>query len=298
MSIGSYNIANALNRIGDIIQIIPYMQYQFYFWEDVMKNVFKLWAAVGLVVALSAPSNSQSLIGHWEFEEGSGDIVGDSSGNGNNGTIFNFEDGGLDDGSVWFDDPERGSVASFGGAGDDAYVQIDNEIPVMTLEQDFTWAFWANDKADADSPNNIIFGNRRALNGEDFTPRQFIKFTPTKFEWHMNENGDDNLEYDDSEDPASNDIPNDVWMHHAVVKDGPVITYYRNGAAMNSAEITQPLDQPQPLFIGGDNTATDGEQWRGLIDDVRIYDSALSASEVAALAGAQSSNVTQYDLYQ
>ncbi len=260
-----------------------------------MRNIFKFWAAAVLVAALSVSSNSQSLLGHWEFEEGSGETVSDSSGNGHDGTIFNVADGGLDDGSVWFNDPERGTVGSFGGAADDAYVQIDIEIPVMTLEQNFTWAFWANDKS-IDAPNNIIFGNRYNASGVDFEPRQFIKFTPTKFEWHMNGNGDDNMEYDDLGDPADNDIPDDVWIHHAVVKNGPVITYYRNAIQMNSAEITQPLEQPQPLFIGGDNTESDGENWRGLIDDVRIYDSALSPSEIAALAA--ESNVAPYELYQ
>lgn len=264
-----------------------------------MKGSVKLLAASALVVSLSVASHAQNLIGHWEFEEGSGTTVADSSGSGNTAEIFNADIGGLGDGAetFWFVDAERGNVGSFFGDATSAYVLAANDIPVMSLEQSFTWAFWANDLSDG-APNNIIFGNRYNRDGVDFVPRQFIKFTPTKFEWHMDGNGDDNLEYDDNADTAANDIPDGVWIHHAVVKSGPTITYYRDGVAMNSADIAQPLAEPQPLYIGGDNTGSDGENWEGLIDDVRIYDGAISASAVAAIAGGQTSNVSDFDLYE
>jgi hypothetical protein len=201
----------------------------------------------------------------------------DSSGNGNDGTIHNSETGGLGDGgSVWVDDPERGIVISFNGTADGAHVRA-GEIPQMTLTNDFTWAFWAKQKAENTANNDIILGNRMDENAVDFVPRQFIKFTPTKFEWHMNGNGDDNLDYDD--------IPADVWLHHVVVKTADELTYYRNGVKASSGTFTQPLDSPQPLFFGGDNEGSAGENWNGLMSDVCIYDRALSASEVMYLAG-------------
>ncbi|MHC4435694.1 MAG: LamG-like jellyroll fold domain-containing protein, partial [Planctomycetota bacterium] len=146
----------------------------------------------------------------------------------------------------------------------------------MTLTNDFTWAFWAKQVAANTANNDIIFGNRMDENAVDFVPRQFIKFTPTKFEWHMNGNGDDNLEYED--------IPADVWLHHAVVKTGDQLTYYRNGIEASSGTFTQPLDVPQPLFFGGDNEGSAGENWNGYMSDACIYDRALSAGEVMFLA--------------
>ncbi|MCP4610621.1 MAG: LamG domain-containing protein, partial [Planctomycetes bacterium] len=104
-----------------------------------------------------------------------------------------------------------------------------------------------------------------------------IKFTPTKFEWHMNGNGDDNLDYDD--------IPADVWLHHTVVKTADQLTYYRNGVEHSSGIFTQPLDVPQPLYFGGDNEGSAGENWSGLMSDVAIYDRALSEAEIRYLAG-------------
>jgi hypothetical protein len=147
----------------------------------------------------------------------------------------------------------------------------------MTLTNDFTWSFWANHSEDNTADNDIIFGNRMDETPADFVPRQFIKFTPTKFEWHMNGNGDDNLDYDD--------IPADIWLHHTVVKTADQLTYYRNGVEASSGSFTQPLDFPQPLYFGGDNEGADGENWSGLMSDVAIYDRALSEAEVRYLAG-------------
>ncbi len=48
---------------------------------------------------------------------------------------------------------------------------------------------------------------------------------------------------------------------------------------------TQPLDFPQPLYFGGDNEGSDGENWSGLMSEVAIYDRALSAGEVRYLTG-------------
>ena len=201
----------------------------------------------------------------------------DTSGNGLDGTISD-PNGGLGvDGSVWVDDPERGTVISFNGTAEGAYVRA-GEIPQMTLTNDFTWSFWAKQTAENTANNDIILGNRYNEDGVDFAPRQFIKFTPTKFEWHMNGNGNDNLDYDD--------IPADVWIHHAVVKTGDQLTYYRDGIESSSGVFTQPLDVAQPLYFGGDNTGAAGENWAGLMSEVRIYDYALAPAAIADLAGA------------
>ena len=230
-----------------------------------------------LVLIGRVSAADSDLLGWWKLNEGSGDTVADLSFYENNGTIINASSGGLGaGGSVWVDDPERGIVISFNGTASGAYVRA-GEIPQMTLTNDFTWSFWAKQKSENTLDNDIILGNRMDENAVDFVPRQFIKFTPTKFEWHMNGNGNDNLDYED--------IPADVWLHHAVVKTGDQLTYYRNGVEHSSGTFTQPLDFPQPLFFGGDNEGADGENWSGLMSDVCIYNRALSAGEVLYLAG-------------
>jgi hypothetical protein len=234
---------------------------------------------LGLGFAGGARAADPNLVGWWPLNEGSGEIVLDLSDSASDGTINNANGGLGADGSVWAEDPERGMVISFNGEATGAYVRA-GTIPQMTLTNDFTWAFWAKQDAGNTTSNDILFGNRKDENAVDFVPRQFIKFTPTKFEWHMNGNGNDNLDYED--------IPADVWLHHAVVKAGDQLTYYRNGVEAASGTFTQPLDFPQPLFMGGDNEAASGENWRGFLSDARIYNKALTKLEVlAAMAGVE-----------
>jgi len=242
-----------------------------------MTHLFRPTAAILLVALLNAwyaPSCVAELIGHWKLDEGAGDIANDSSPSGTQGMITNADTGGLGpNGSVWVNDPERGTVAGFNGTLESAYVRVGN-IPVMTLEQDFTWAFWGNHHPDNTDPNNVIFGNRYESGTTDFAPRQFIKFTPDRFEYHMNGNANDDLQYDDLSLTAG------AWLHHAVVKDGPMITYYRDGEAIDSKEITQALTFEMPLYLGGVDAGDAGENWQGMMSDARIYDEALSAGDV------------------
>jgi Concanavalin A-like lectin/glucanases superfamily len=247
-----------------------------------------LVAALFNAESVGAPAE---LIGFWEFEEGDGELAADSSGNGNDGTVNNVGNGLGEGGSAWVNDSERESVISSDGTAESSYVLAGDTIaPVMTLENDFTWSFWAK-QAEGNTENQIVFGNRMSIELVDFEPRQFIKFTPTKFEWHTEGNGDDNLDYED--------IPNGVWLHHVVVKSANLLTYYRNGEEAASRTIAQTLYDAQPLFFGGDNQAAEGENWAGYIDNARIYNGALTAAEVAAQFNAEtraSSAATNWEL--
>ncbi|UCD51573.1 MAG: laminin G domain-containing protein, partial [Phycisphaerales bacterium] len=227
------------------------------------------------VLSLEPTGGDPILVGWWTLNEGSGEMASDMSGSDMHGTINNPANGLGADGSVWAEDADLGTVISFDGTAGGAYVRA-GSIPQMTLRNNFTWAFWAK-QAPGNGANDIILGNRMDENAVDFVPRQFIKFTPTKFEWHMNGNGDDNMEYED--------IPDDVWLHHVVVKTGDQLTYYRNGMVAGAGTITQALDVPQPLFFGGDNEGSEGENWAGYMSDVRIYDGALSQEQVQDIMG-------------
>jgi len=239
--------------------------------NDAGKTMF-LNAVKYMLPVIPVDPSTDGLVAYYPLDGN----ANDSSGNGIDGTVYNADTGGMSDSnSVWVDDPERGTVISFNGTAESAFVRA-GEIPQMTLTNDFTWSFWAKQNAENTANNDIIFGNRKDENAVDFVPRQFIKFTPTKFEWHMNGNGNDNLDYDD--------IPADVWLHHAVVKTADQLTYYRNGVVASSGTFTQPLDFPQPLFFGGDNEGSASENWSGFMSDVYIYNRALAPEEILYLA--------------
>jgi hypothetical protein len=144
-------------------------------------------------------------------------------------------------------------------------------LPLISLATDFTWAFWA--KSNDGASNDVILGNRYANAGTtDFNPREFVKFTTSAFEWHVN-GGGQNLDYAD--------IANGAWVHLALVKSGPTLTYYRNGSAAGTATVSDAPRNRQPLFMGGNGV---NESWSGWLDDVALWSKAVPAAAVAALA--------------
>ena len=224
---------------------------------------------LGMVLASVARAADPDLIGWWKLDEGSGDTTIDWSGSGNDGTIHNADSGGMGTGgSAWFNDPERGMVLSFNGDNSSgAYVSTDLIIPAMSLENDFTWAFWGKQIGDGTGVNEMILGNR--FDGTQ-SPLQFIKFTPTKFEFYnLDTSYTDGITY-----PTP--IPDGVWVHHVVVKDGASLTYYRDAEVIASSTPTKPIDE-NPFFMGGE---ADGWRWAGYISDARVYNKALTVPEI------------------
>ncbi|MBT3266122.1 DUF5117 domain-containing protein [Candidatus Poribacteria bacterium] len=75
-------------------------------------------------------------------------------------------------------------------------------------------------------------------------------------------------------------VPAETWTHVAVTYDGGTVTLYVNGEAGGSGSAASPLPgNALPLRIGADSN---GEGlFSGRIDEVRVYDRALSADEVA-----------------
>jgi len=212
----------------------------------------------------------QQLAGYWRLDEGEGNTAYDSSGRGIDGTIHNTGGGLGPGGAVWDTDFKRGTVLSF--SGDDmkgAYVSAGTIAP-MRLTNDFTWAFWCKQDAGGTGVNEVILGNRY---GGTASPLQFIKFTPTKFEFFNDDyNYEESIIYPES-------IPDDYWIHHVVVKDGTTLTYYRNGVKSATKTIRKTVDA-NPLYMGGDAL---GERWRGWLSDVRIYDRALMTDEILTI---------------
>ena len=78
-------------------------------------------------------------------------------------------------------------------------------------------------------------------------------------------------------------LPLNTWTHIAVVKDGAGMRLYVNGVlrATNAAANAQGAitTSNNPLRIGGNNVFSN-EFFAGMIDDVRIYNRALTAAEI------------------
>jgi hypothetical protein len=83
-------------------------------------------------------------------------------------------------------------------------------------------------------------------------------------------------------------IPLDVWTHMTATWDGSMMRLYKNGVEVGStAKVgTAVATNPDlPMAIGNQPSITDPRPWDGLIDDVRIYNSALTEGNARYLAG-------------
>lgn len=80
-----------------------------------MKRWMLIFAFIvtAIIAAAQVEATEEGLVAEWHFDEGSGTVLGDSSGNGNHGTIY---------GALWTADGKFGTALEFDGIND--YVQI------------------------------------------------------------------------------------------------------------------------------------------------------------------------------
>jgi hypothetical protein len=74
-------------------------------------------------------------------------------------------------------------------------------------------------------------------------------------------------------------IPVDRWSHVAATYDGRALRLYVDGREVSRRAVSGALQTPStPLWIGGNRPY--GEHFEGLIDEVRVYDRALTEAQI------------------
>lgn len=203
-------------------------------------------------------------VAHWKFNEGRGGTAGDATGAGNTGTLVH--------GVQWAGDETRASYLTFDGTDDRVVTPF---TYALSSGDDFTWSWWANQQSTGDVDRNAIMVGSR-FGGTGSEAPEFIKFTPTEGEFR---NGDNNsFDYED--------IVPGGWHHYTMVKTGSSFQWYVDGEVQGEAmTLSYSENDPLPFNIGGDdrNSAAggdEGEHFQGFIDEVILYDRALSPEEV------------------
>ena len=209
------------------------------------------------LLTLTSPSARAGLLGLWQLDETSGTTAPNRASGGTEGTLYN--------GPQWTYDGQRGLILRFDGSND--YVNA-GSIPALSTTDDFTWAFWTYQQQGVNS--DVALGNR--WDAATQTGNEWIKFTAAKFEYRPGGPAND-IDY--------TDIPQNQWVHHAVVKDGASLAYYRDGVPGGTSTVTSSITS-RPFYIGGDKFS---ERWQGRIDDVAVFDEPLSQTQVQAIMG-------------
>jgi len=207
--------------------------------------------------------NTGRLVAWWKFDDGSGNIAVDSSGNGHNGTLVGD--------TSWVDGILNGALA-FDGDGD--YVDI-GKSPDFDIKNQITVSAWIKVNAfDRDWQAIVAKGDRA---------------------WRLQRNaGDRTLEFacsglvvpgtDWGQIYGNTDVNDGHWHHVAGVYDEEKLYLYIDGSLDASAEAPGNIRvNDEPAYIG-ENSQTPNRFWNGLIDDVRIYSYALSTEEISEIA--------------
>ncbi len=213
-----------------------------------MDNVLKAWLAVLLLAGtVSVQAQPSGLAGYWRFDEGSGV---DASGQGAAAQLV---------GPVAFSAGRVGQALSLSGSG--AYARLS----ASDAASGRTRAAWVLARAAG--------GNRGLVSSSDWvTGSLHFKLDGSRLVADLR--GGTTL---------SAAFGLDAWHHVAVTYD-PASGAFRlfiDGAVVASATTRTGLVIQGEDFIG--NEYTDGRYFVGLIDEVRLYDRALSPAEVDGL---------------
>lgn len=219
-----------------------------------------LLLALTSMTGAPAPANER-LVAHWSFDEGGGDVARDLTGNGHRATL---------NGPQWVRSP-RGHALRFDGVDDIVtYADVDS----MNLEGDLTLMVWVKTRAsEASDTNRLIFGDSGAGVERNLNLR-ISSYDVIMFEWA---DGTRNAIL-----RADADLLDGSWKHLAVVADSGArqITMFVDGEPVAGMRMPLPISRaPTPGRMSGQWA---GGCFKGDLDDIRLYDRALSAAEVRA----------------
>lgn len=217
--------------------------------EDVFTTAF---------MATTTPSLYSGLVGYWTCDEGQGSIANDLS---------NLKNNGIINGATWTSGI-AGSALSYDGndsinCGDDLS---------LTMTDQLTVAAWINPSSNY---HGVIAGNEGqyllALES-DGTVIYALKLTSPSWTWIR------------TECP----VPLNSWTHLALrfSSTEQTIQLFKNGVlayAQNSVGTIGDNHPEYPNFMIGTRQGFPNESFRGIIDEVTVYNRPISAAEIHRL---------------
>jgi prepilin-type N-terminal cleavage/methylation domain-containing protein len=210
------------------------------------------------------------IVGNWNFDEGSGTTAIDSSGYNNTGTLVN--------GPTYNSDTPHKAAGQGSGKyalsfdGTDDYVDCGKNSNLVGITQKVTVEAWVNRNSSDDGGMvaGIWWGEKYALWVDaNRHPLAYLRGSAGS-----------------TQKIASGVVNNNVWTHIVMTFDRPTVRLFINGVEDSSSPWTWDYDLAwsgvaMPFSIGGMNiSGNSGVKFNGLIDEVRVYNAALTTSEI------------------
>ena len=213
------------------------------------------YSSIASATTQDVSSLSDSLMLGLNFNEGSGTTTQDVSGHSNTGT--------LNSGATWNTTGKNGNSVTFNGTSGYITVNDNNTLDLTTAMTLSAWVYPTR----SSSWQTVMMKELDAIyylyaggNGTNI-PTAGINIGGYK------------------EISSTTSIPTNAWTYLAATWDGTTERLYVNGTQMASLDVSGTLQNTSdPLRIGG-NTHW-GEYFQGRIDDLRIYNTALTQSEI------------------
>jgi len=219
--------------------------------------------ATGVLSNLASPQGATGLVAGYAFSEGAGASTADASGNGLTGSLVN--------GPAWVNG-KFGKALSFNGSS--TYVNLGNP-PALQMTGSMTLSAWVFETANVADDGQIVAKSDGASgwqlkSSKDTGPRTFgIAITNTA--------GASVQRYSQTVRALN------TWYHVAGVYDATARTLniYVNGILNNGVlSGTVPSSRLNSTVNANIGRRTGGFTIAGIVDDVRIYNRALTQSEI------------------
>jgi maltose/maltodextrin transport system substrate-binding protein len=224
-----------------------------------------LLGLTGSAWAAESRLETEGLVGHWKLDEGFGTAINDSSGSGNHGTLT---------GGSWVTGKVGSHAVAFDGSN--GKIEIPHHSSIKPANA-ITVAVWV--KSNQPSWNNtcVLFTKSNSGGGAISLYAERAVVT-----CYLTTTGGTGGPSTGAFEPVG-DIKE--WHHYALTFDGKIIKAYSDGSLKDTRNLshagTIAYDVKNlPLYIG----VLESKAIDGALDDIRIYNRALSESEIATLA--------------
>ncbi|MDD4427816.1 MAG: T9SS type A sorting domain-containing protein [Paludibacter sp.] len=230
-----------------------------------VKDNFGAWS-LPVKGTLVVNSNPSSLVADWKFNENEGTIVADSSPYQNTASLAN--------GATWVTG-KNGNGLNF----NNSYVDIPGSSSLNGLSKSITLSAWV--KASSNTEKSMII--ERWLYGTGINQRSFCLYLGTSGAVSFG------ISKDGSSAGAkwlttSETVPWNTWTYITATFDGTTMKIYLNGVLSTSIAtgFSTFFVPTENIHIGNwQTTATSWEApFKGVIDEVKIYNEALSLAEI------------------